>query len=103
MTIDELINGLNEKGYKVAFDHFTEDVKPPFVVVLDSGTDNQFADNRVYKVNRDVSIELYTRQKHESEYMRFEQSLNELGLCWNCEYHIWIDEEKLMDSRYGIN
>ncbi len=103
MTIDELVKAFINEGYKAAENHFSEIVKPPFIVVLNNGTNNQFADNRVYKVNRDVSIELYTRQNHETEYMRFEQVLNKLGFCWNCEYHDWIEDEKLMDSRYGIN
>lgn len=103
MTITEIVDQLIDEGYRCAYDHFTEAVKLPFVIVLDDGTDNIFADNRVYRRRANVVIELYTRQSHQAEFEKFEQALEDIGLNWQCDSRSWIDDEKVMDSRYSIS
>lgn len=103
MTITEIVNQLQDEGYRVAYDHFSEAVKLPFVIVLDDGTDNVFADNRVYRRVPNITIELYTRQNHQSEFEKFEEALENIGLNWQCDSRSWIDDEKVMDSRYSVS
>lgn len=65
MTHEEIVTMLEEAGLPLAYDHFAEGESPdpPFLIFLFPGTDNMFADNRVWQKINQLNIELYTDEK----------------------------------------
>lgn len=62
MTIENLVEMLQELKIPFAYDHFAEgeSPEPPFICYLIPGSDNFAADGRVYFKLNEVRIEMYT-------------------------------------------
>lgn len=98
MTYDEIIEMLEEAGLPLAYDHFAEgeSPEPPFLVFLFPGSDNVFADDRVYyKINR-LDVELYTDRKDPETEERIEDILDSRCLPWE-KSEVWIESEKMYE------
>ena len=58
MTYEDVMAMLEETGLPFAYDHFAEGESPdpPFIVFLFPGTENVFADDRVWQKVNDLNI-----------------------------------------------
>ena len=62
MTIENIVEMLQEMNIPFAYDHFAEgeSPEPPFICYLIPGSDNFAADGKVYFKMNEVRIEMYT-------------------------------------------
>lgn len=103
MTITELENILKNYSVQCEYSHFSNEVKPPFMVYLYDSTDNEHADNNTYYVERSFTLELYTRKQNVvSESEKLEDYLTTNKIRWERSSTNWIDEEKIMQSVYTL-
>ena len=60
MMLTELVEGLKNLGFQVAYSHFAEGHVPkcPYIVLQGMGSDNFSADGIVYHEIEDIDIEL---------------------------------------------
>ena len=103
MTIENLVEMLQEIKIPFAYDHFAEgeSPEPPFVCYLISGSNNFAADGKVYfKINQ-VRIELYTDSKDLAVERKMEMVLDESGIFYN-KSEVWIQSEKLYEVLYSF-
>lgn len=101
MTHENIVTMLEEANLPLAYDHFAEGESPdpPFLVFLFPGTDNVFADNRVWqKVNR-LNIELYTVEKNPETEERIEDILDSYEIPYE-KTEVWIESEKMYEVLY---
>lgn len=107
MTLNELKKLLSSIGYPVTYSHFPTDDEdnpppaPPFICYLEIGSENFFADGKVYKKVVDVDIELYTRRKDLKIEEAIEQLLNNHEIPWDSD-EIFIKEENVFKKTYEI-
>lgn len=106
MTLVELIALLRDTGYPVAFSHFkktpnTPIPDPPFITYV-TPTDNTFhADNKTYKREIGVDIELYTDIKDLTAEKKIEDLLDDNDIPWTAT-QIYIESEQLFQKIYEI-
>ena len=101
MTLEKLNTILKAADYPVAYSHFNDSVKPPFITYLITDSENFTADNQIYKRIDNVNIELYTKIKDLAAEKKLEDLLNTNELVWDVSEE-WIDTEKLFQRVYGI-
>src|SRR4051794_1454196 len=99
MKLDELKIILEATGFPVAYSHFSETdnvalPQPPFITYLVIASAHSYADNKVYKENEVVQIELYTDRKDLAAEAKVEAVLNENELPYATN-ETFIDAEKL--------
>ena len=103
MTIENLVEMLQELKIPFAYDHFAEgeSPKPPFICYLLPGSNNFAADGKVYfKINQ-VRIELYTDSKDLAVERKVEMVMDESGIFYN-KSEVWIQSEKLYEVLYSF-
>lgn len=103
MTIENLVEMLQELKIPFAYDHFAEgeSPEPPFICYLIPGSDNFAADGRVYFKLNDVRIEMYTDFKDISLESRVEDVLDRHEIFYN-KSETWIQSEKLYEVMYSF-
>ena len=93
MTLDGLYDIL-KVVYPTAYWSFPKKEAPamPYLVILETSTDNFGADNKVYHVIRGVSVELMTKTKDTTAEGAVEAAFDSAGIFWNkTETH--LDDE----------
>ena len=103
MTIENLVEMLQELKIPFAYDHFAEgeSPEPPFICYLLPGSNNFAADRKVYfKINQ-VRIELYTDSKDLAVERKVEMVMDESGIFYN-KSEVWIQSEKLYEVLYSF-
>ena len=103
MTIENLVEMLQEMEIPFAYDHFAEgeSPEPPFICYLLPGSNNFAADGKVYfKINQ-VRIELYTDSKDLAVERKVEMVLDESSIFYN-KSEVWIQSEKLYEVLYSF-
>ena len=103
MTIENLVEMLQELKIPFAYDHFAEgeSPEPPFICYLLPGSNNFAADGKVYfKINQ-VRIELYTDSKDLAVERKVEMVLDESSIFYN-KSEVWIQSEKLYEVLYSF-
>ena len=103
MTIENLVEMLQELKIPFAYDHFAEgeSPEPPFICYLLPGSNNFAADGKVYfKINQ-VRIELYTDSKDLAVERKVEMVMDESGIFYN-KSEVWIQSEKLYEVLYSF-
>jgi len=92
---------LDKTGLPIAYSHFPDNQKPPFLCFLSNkkaeGCDNR---NNLYRYN--YSIELYTPKKDIQVEKSLEGLLNEAGIPFSSET-VWIDDADLYVTYYSIS
>lgn len=92
---------LDKTGLPIAYSHFLDNQKPPFLCFLSNkkaeGCDNK---NNLYRY--DYSIELYTEKKDITSEEKLEGLLNSAGISFSSET-IWIDDADLFVTYYTIS
>ena len=103
MTIENLVEMLQETGIPFAYDHFAEgeSPEPPFICYLLPGSNNFAADGKVYFRINQVRIELYTDSKDLAVERKVEMVLDESGIFYN-KSEVWIQSEKLYEVLYSF-
>lgn len=103
MTIENLVEMLQELKIPFAYDHFAEgeSPEPPFICYLIPGSDNFAADGRVYFKLNEVRIEMYTDFKDISLESRLEDVLDGREIFYN-KSETWIQSEKLYEVMYSF-
>ncbi|RBP89397.1 hypothetical protein DFO70_11144 [Cytobacillus firmus] len=106
MTLEELKAILDQTGFPVAYSHFneTDDVppQPPFIAYLVTGSNNFFADEKVYKRIDSINVELYTSIKDELAEKKVEDLLTANGIAYQKD-ESWIQAEKLFLQIYDFD
>ena len=78
---------------------FRESPDPPFIEFLFPGTDNVFADNKVWQKVNQLNIELYTDEKSPETEEKIEDILDSYEIPYEkSEY--WIESEKMYEVLY---
>ena len=103
MTIENLVEMLQEMEIPFAYDHFAEgeNPEPPFICYLIPGSNNFAADGKVYFRINQVRIELYTDSKDLAVERKMEMVLDESGIFYN-KSEVWIQSEKLYEVLYSF-
>ena len=103
MTIENLVEMLQELKIPFAYDHFAEGESPdpPFICYLIPGSNNFAADGRVYFKLNEVRIEMYTDFKDISLESRVEDVLDRHEIFYN-KSETWIQSEKLYEVMYSF-
>ncbi len=108
MRVGEKMNDLlSRTGLPYAFNSFptqTANYKPPdppFITYIVEGTDNFFADGKVYAVVYDIGIELYTSRYDPNTEAAVEKILDDEEIPWDKESE-WIEKEKMYQITYDI-
>ena len=103
MTIENLVEMLQEMEIPFAYDHFAEgeSPEPPFICYLLPGSNNFAADGKVYFRINQVRIELYTDSKDLSVERKVEMVLDESGIFYN-KSEVWIQSEKFYEVLYSF-
>ena len=103
MTIENLVEMLQEMEIPFAYDHFAEgeSPEPPFICYLIPSSDNFAADGRVYFKLNEVRIEMYTDFKDPSLESRVEDVLDRHEIFYN-KSETWIQSEKLYEVMYSF-
>ena len=103
MTIETLVEMLQELKIPFAYDHFAEGESPdpPFICYLIPGSNNFAADGKVYFRINQVRIELYTDSKDLAVERKMEMVLDESGIFYN-KSEVWIQSEKLYEVLYSF-
>ena len=103
MTIENLVEMLQEMEIPFAYDHFAEGEcpEPPFICYLIPGSDNFAADGKVYFKMNEVRIEMYTDFKDLDLESRVEGVLDGHEIFYN-KSETWIQSEKLYEVMYAF-
>ena len=103
MTIENLVEMLQELKIPFAYDHFAEgeSPEPPFICYLIPGSNNFAADGKVYFRINQVRIELYTDSKDLAVERKVEMVMDESGIFYN-KSEVWIQSEKLYEVLYSF-
>lgn len=103
MTIENIVEMLQEMNIPFAYDHFAEgeSPEPPFICYLIPGSDNFAADGKVYFKMNEVRIEMYTDFKDLDLESRVEGVLDGHEIFYN-KSETWIQSEKLYEVMYAF-
>ena len=103
MTIENIVEMLQEMNIPFAYDHFAEgeSPEPPFICYLIPGSDNFAADGKVYFKMNEVRIEMYTDFKDLDLESRVEGVLDGHEIFYN-KSETWIQSEKLYEVMYSF-
>lgn len=103
MTIENIVEMLQEMNIPFAYDHFAEGESPdpPFICYLIPGSNNFAADGRVYFKLNEVRIEMYTDFKDIALESRVEDVLDRHEIFYN-KSETWIQSEKLYEVMYSF-
>lgn len=103
MTIENLVEMLQELKIPFSYDHFAEgeSPEPPFICYLIPGSNNFAADGMVYFKLNEVRIEMYTDFKDLDLESRVEGVLDRHEIFYN-KSETWIQSEKLYEVMYAF-
>lgn len=101
MDEKEMKSFLDKTGLPIAYSHFPDNQKPPFLCFLGNkkaeGCDNK---NNLY--HYDYNIELYTEKKDIQSEQKLECLLNTAGISFSSET-VWLAELNIFATYYNIS
>lgn len=101
-SLEDLKTALGGLNIPIAYSHFKTATSTPYLVYYVDGTDNFFADNKVYDKVNTIYIELYTDKKDETLQTSLETILNNNELPYEITGELFIDDENLYEVIYQI-
>lgn len=103
MKFEDLKKVLELTGLEVGYHHWETGQVPqlPYILYLDSGSDNFRADNQVYYGIKNIRVELYSNLKNIREEKKLEKILNDHKLPFD-NYESYIESEKMYLKAYEI-
>lgn len=99
MTIQEVLNSI---GLPVAYSHFKQKQKLPFIVYVGNGQEQFVADNNFYYKQNSYRIEFYYKNKNEKIEEKIEKALCESGYLYEKSKDIYIDSENVFVIYYYV-
>lgn len=102
INLEDLYDLLSELNIPVAYDHFNKAVEAPYIVYRVDHTENFFAENKTYKKNEIIYVELYTIKKDVALEVNLEALFDEYDIAWEIESQEYIDTEKVYQIIYRI-
>ena len=103
MNLIELKNILEATGYPVAYSHFKESPPSvPYICYRTQGTENFFADNKIYQEVVPVDIELYTEKKDLTAESKIKAALQNNGINYEMVPEVYIDSESLFMNTFEM-
>jgi len=102
MELSELHSELEKLEMPVAYNHFDEKTKLPFILYLCRKSKNIFADNVVYRKYTTVEIELYTLKKDLVKENQVEDLLNKNEIPFQITSEMFLENEKMYRVVYEI-
>lgn len=101
MTLEDFNNLLKTTGLPVTYLAWPEQKAPPlpFICYMEVGTNNFFADGKVYFSARKIRIELYTQKKQPNTEAILEDILSDFT--WE-KAETYIKEEKMYKIEYEL-
>lgn len=103
LTIELMIKLLDDYGMQYSERFFTGPVTPPFLIYYSSSTNNFEADDTVYYLIDEFTLELYSRVDSANEERKLESYLTENGILWERVSSTWIDTEKVTMTVYELS
>lgn len=101
MTLTELKRLLDATGFPVAYSHFKEVKKTPYITYLVTYSSNFIADNKVHKKIQNVDVELYVDAKDPTIEKVVEDLLDENELPYE-KVEFYIKEENIFQIIYEV-
>lgn len=103
MTLVELKILLDATGYPVAYSHF-KDSPPsvPYICYRTQGTENFFADNKIYQEVVPVDIELYTEKKDLTAEGKIRAALQDNEINYEMVPEVYINSEELFLNTFEV-
>jgi len=101
MDEKEMKSFLDKTGLPVAYSHFPDNQKLPFICFL-SNKKAEGCDSRNNLYRYDYSIELYTEKKDIKSEEKLEGLLNTTGISFSSET-IWLAESNIFVTYYNIS
>lgn len=103
MTLVELKQLLEQTGYPVTYSHFNDGAPSvPYICYQTQGTENFYADNKIYQEVIPVDIELYTERKDLTAENKVKAALQEKEINYEMVPEIFIDSEKLFLNTFEV-
>ena len=102
LTTDKFKKIIESYNVQCKFSHFSEQVKPPFMLWGGPFSENFYADGVVYFSKEYYEVELYTRIDTHSEEKALEDYFNTNSFNWKKDDQEWLDEYKLYVTTYII-
>lgn len=107
MTKEQIEQMLDEVGVPFRYHHFTQkemkEIDLPIMVWNVPGTDNFFADGRVYRKIKKLDIELYSDEKDWELEEKLEKILDNHGIAWEQTASEFLpSEETMWESLYEM-
>lgn len=93
---------LDTLNVPVAYHHFNEKTSLPYIVFYENGSDNFFADNKVYQKCMSIDVELYTNIKDTTLESRLETLLDNNEIPYEKITETYINDEKMYEIVYQI-
>lgn len=99
MTLEELKQRCEEKGFQYAYGVFESVVEPPHLVAIQTDTDNFMADNKVYLKRIPIKMDYTYLKKDVEEQNKIENEI--LGdIPWNKTEEFYLSDEKIWQVSY---
>ncbi|MFF5994794.1 hypothetical protein AAGS61_08525 [Lysinibacillus sp. KU-BSD001] len=102
MKVTELVTELENLNIPLAYHSFEEYTAPPFLIYLDTDSDNFGADDVVYHEVTNIDIELYTEIVDD----QLEKQLKDVLTAANLYYdwsRVYIKEEKVYKTTFEVS
>ncbi|MFL1998352.1 hypothetical protein VYF65_004152 [Lysinibacillus irui] len=101
MTLTELAQKLNSL-YPTRYSHFTSAQEPPFICYLDDGSNNFYADNKVFVEGTLINIELYTKTKDFKAETKLKDLLNDNEIPYEQSPTVFIESEGVFQCVFSV-
>ncbi|WP_336636845.1 hypothetical protein [Lysinibacillus fusiformis] len=101
MTLPELAKRLNSL-YPTRYSHFKSAQEPPFICYLDDGSNNFYADNKVFVEGTLVNIELYSKTKDFTAEMKIKDMLTENEIPYEQSPTVFIESEGVFQCTFSV-
>lgn len=99
MTLKEVADIAKAAGVPVVYDHFDEDLAPPYLVYYYPSENDFMADGVNYANIRAVTFDLITHEKDFDLESDFEAELRDAGISWHKSTD-YISDEKVYMTTY---
>lgn len=99
MTLEELAKRCEDEGIQYAYGAFEEEVSPPHLVAVETGTTNFMAENKVYYRVGDIQLDL-TMDYIDFDLIDKVENKILYDVCWNKTETTYLSDEKIWQISY---
>ncbi|AMB94901.1 hypothetical protein QP248_02650 [Aerococcus sp. UMB8608] len=102
MTYSELIEALETLGWPIAYNHFDEAPKPPYMAIMDGEVIEFKADNIVYHMSGKFGVELYTEYKDFEAEKKLEKVLADAKYPYDVLGDFYNEDDNIYQRIYEV-